>query len=1010
MPKLSPSARVGLALLGCVALLAGLLASGALAATPPDPDTPDQATAVPTALPAAMCGLVQQVVNCNGKTVYLFSPCDTSPPLVLAWSGDTLPTGMYGLTNPSRTGRQVLIRGSTGCEAVDELQAQIVQPFDNCFACGLSFIPTATPSPTLPPVPSATATATLEPSLTPTPTETLEPTDTPTPTATPTPSRTPLPTLTGTATLPPTDTLEPTLTPTPTATLEPTATRTPSSTPLPTLTGTPTRTAIPTWTPVPTWTASPTREPSPTPPPTATATATLVPTATLKPPTATFAPDAFSITINRGPGGVYNIGDPITIGYQLPYYPASVQIWRDASDGSVLLTQGVATSAGYINRIITSPSGPRSYRLVLLDANGQPVAQTSVNAYVNDRVTISIDRGPGSTYTVGDPATLTFSVSRPMNFIITRCIADRPCETLISSYTSSTSPQSIISIIGATPGPRTFYIYGYVNGALVASDQVTIYVQAPATPAPTATRTAAPPPTSTSTSTATSTATATATPLPTWTATATPTATRTATATATPTAPPTRTATATATPSPTPLVPPTRTPTLPVGGPTLTPGPASTRTATPTPTPLPPTPTQTPTPTATRTATATSTITPTAPPTLTPTVSATPVPGATATETRPPSPSPTRTLTATPRSATPTPAPGCPDDEYEPNNGFPQARGLAFGDTATGAICPVEDLDIFRLRVRSGDQITLRLTNQPAAFAMYLYDDRANELAAADEFRAGDKTIVYRVEGASGEGTDYYVMILTLSLDYNPAQRYQLFATRVTALPTDTPSPTATAGPGPSVTPPPTLTPAPTGTATVRPTGTPGPSLTATRTVTPGPSPTVTTTPTPRPMTDRLYLPYLAVSAPGVKPPTPTSTPTPAPPATVTPTPGGCQDAYEPDDDLPQARPVSTDGTAQTHTLHTAGDQDWTTFEAQAGHTYVLRTFGLAPGVDTVLVLYDADRQPLDYNDDETPGIARSRLTFTPTLSGTYYARVTNYDPAFGGCDASYQFSVEPTN
>ena len=326
----------------------------------------------------------------------------------------------------------------------------------------------------------------------------------------------------------------------------------------------------------------------------------------------------------------------------------------------------------------------------------------------------------------------------------------------------------------------------------------------------------------------------------------------------------------------------------------------------------------------------------------------------------------------------------------------------------------MEDLDIFRLRVRTGDELTLRLSNQPAAFAMYLYDDRANELAAADEFRAGDKTIIYRVEGASVEGTDYYVMIVTLSLDYNPAQRYQLLATRITALPTETPTATETAGPGPSNTPPSSLTPTATATvtrtATSSLTSTPGPSPTATRTITPGPSPTVTVTPTARPMTDRLYIPYVAKNAPGVKPPTPTATPTTAPPTTPTTTPGACQDAYEPDNDLPQARPITSDGAAQTHTLHAAGDQDWTVFDAEAGRTYVLRTFGLARDVDTVLALFNANRELITYNDDDPQGGANSRITFTPTVTGAYYARVTNYDPAFGGCDASYQLSVERTN
>ncbi len=437
-----------------------------------------------------------------------------------------------------------------------------------------------------------------------------------------------------------------------------------------------------------------------------------------------------------------------------------------------------------------------------------------------------------------------------------------------------------------------------------------------------------------------------------------------------------------------------------------------TRTATPT-----VTPTATATPTATVTATSTATPSPTV--TLTPTATLTqaaatgsPTPLATTTAT---ATSTTGGGTSTPRPNTPTPVPGCPPDEWEPNNGFAQARALNYGDTLNGTICPTEDLDVFRIAVRDGDQITIRLSGQPPVYAIYLYNDRAIEVAAAEDFTPGDKVINYHVQDVAPDGADYYIMILTRSLDYNPNQYYRLLTTRVTAVMSPTPSPTT-----PTL---PSLTPTTTATATANVSPTPtftataGPSPTATFTVTPGPSPTLTLSPTPRPQAFKLYLPHISHTAIGIQPePTPTATPTKAPtetPGAPTPTAtaaAGCADAYEPDNSRAQAHPITVDGVPQTHTIHTALDEDWVSFQAEAGKTYIIRTLNLAASVDTLLSVYTSDGIRDAVNDDDPASPPASRIDYVPAVSGTYYARVGDYNPGFGACDASYQISIEVQN
>jgi subtilisin family serine protease len=102
------------------------------------------------------------------------------------------------------------------------------------------------------------------------------------------------------------------------------------------------------------------------------------------------------------------------------------------------------------------------------------------------------------------------------------------------------------------------------------------------------------------------------------------------------------------------------------------------------------------------------------------------------------------------------------------------------------------------------------------------------------------------------------------------------------------------------------------------------------------------------------------------------------------------------------AATVASMNRTQVGDIQFLADRDWFRFQATAGFTYTLGTT-LAGLDDSVLSLYAADGATLlAADDDGGPGLA-SRITWTATASGTYYAAVTSYDPAETG---GYQLSL----
>lgn len=110
---------------------------------------------------------------------------------------------------------------------------------------------------------------------------------------------------------------------------------------------------------------------------------------------------------------------------------------------------------------------------------------------------------------------------------------------------------------------------------------------------------------------------------------------------------------------------------------------------------------------------------------------------------------------------------------------------------------------------------------------------------------------------------------------------------------------------------------------------------------------------------------------------------------------------------LSNATPLSLNGGSQSQRLSYFGEKDTFSVELHAGTDYTFST-SLGSLYDSVLSLYDADGNLINFNDDGS-GLA-SAITFTPSISGTYFLQVGAYGDSYTG---SYEISAvgtEPEN
>lgn len=125
-----------------------------------------------------------------------------------------------------------------------------------------------------------------------------------------------------------------------------------------------------------------------------------------------------------------------------------------------------------------------------------------------------------------------------------------------------------------------------------------------------------------------------------------------------------------------------------------------------------------------------------------------------------------------------------------------------------------------------------------------------------------------------------------------------------------------------------------------------------------------------------------------------------------TPSPVAAADAREPDDSIARARPITTDGTPQTHNLHAEGDRDYVLFDAQKGVGYTIETLHLGPDIDTVIYLYDGQENELARDDDCADETWASRILWIAPATGTYYVMIRDVGENSAGADATYSVRV----
>lgn len=117
-------------------------------------------------------------------------------------------------------------------------------------------------------------------------------------------------------------------------------------------------------------------------------------------------------------------------------------------------------------------------------------------------------------------------------------------------------------------------------------------------------------------------------------------------------------------------------------------------------------------------------------------------------------------------------------------------------------------------------------------------------------------------------------------------------------------------------------------------------------------------------------------------------------------------DSEEEDDNFSQAKSVTVGETAKTHNFCPASDEDWVKFNVVANKIYVLQTANLAFAADTELHLYGPDGVTVIAQNDDYGYVSASRIVWTPTTSGVYYARVRHVNAVANGPNTQYDFSI----
>lgn len=111
--------------------------------------------------------------------------------------------------------------------------------------------------------------------------------------------------------------------------------------------------------------------------------------------------------------------------------------------------------------------------------------------------------------------------------------------------------------------------------------------------------------------------------------------------------------------------------------------------------------------------------------------------------------------------------------------------------------------------------------------------------------------------------------------------------------------------------------------------------------------------------------------------------------------PGIRPDAYEPDDEVAQARILEANGLPRHHSFHVPGDNDWAYIQLAAGDRLVV--FTISQDCDTYLYLYEPDGGSMVAENDDYGWNLSSWIDYVAPEDGTYYVRVRHFS-ARGTC------------
>jgi len=122
----------------------------------------------------------------------------------------------------------------------------------------------------------------------------------------------------------------------------------------------------------------------------------------------------------------------------------------------------------------------------------------------------------------------------------------------------------------------------------------------------------------------------------------------------------------------------------------------------------------------------------------------------------------------------------------------------------------------------------------------------------------------------------------------------------------------------------------------------------------------------------------------------------------------GTPDEYEDNDSYDTASWIGVDAlTAQVHTFHDQGDQDWAQFYAEEDDWITIDTLSLGPDANTFIELFRDDGTSKIMEDDnsgEQP--LSSTITWEVDTTGFYYVRVTNIPATVFGPNTQYDLRV----